>query len=381
MVLTPGHPCEAVEVGAVSDNPGMRPSRRASFVLLSAVAVVGALAGTISAATPAVIDYPDFSSVAGLTLDGDAAQAGKALRVVPDASQRKGSAWSQTTLDTTQSFESQFQLRAHDGSVFPADGMTFTVQSQGLAALGDSGGGHGYGGAGAVTPSVAVDLSLFPQLMDGKPEQVAVLENGDTWHPLAATSLATTLYPNAFRVWVDYGAKTHSLDVYVGQGTTKPAAPLVSTTVDLAATVGPAAYAGFTAGTGVLFAAFDVLDWSVEQQQDTTPPTLTCSATPGTLWPPNNKLVPIAVTVDLSDNGSGPAGFTLVSVASDEGDVAAESAGWTTGTPDVNGRLRAGREGSGNGRVYTLTYEGADNAGNNATCSATVVVPHDRRQA
>lgn len=349
--------------------------------MLSAVAAIGAAAGTISAATPAVIDYPTFSSVTGLTLDGNAAQVGSALRLVPGASQQKGSAWSQTTLDTTQSFESQFQLQVHDGSVYPADGLTFALQSQGLSALGEPGSEHGYGGATGVTPSVAVDLSLFPQLMDATTEQFAVVENGDTTKQLAKASVASTLYPNAFRVWVDYGATAHSLDVYVGQGTTKPAAPLISTTVDLAATVGPTAYAGFTAGTGVLFAAYDVLEWRVEQEQDTTPPTVDCSATPGTLWPPNNKLVPIAVSVDVSDTGSGPADFKLVSVASDEGDVATESAGWKTGTPDTSGLLRASRAGSGNGRVYTLTYEGVDNAGNDATCSATVVVPHDRRPA
>ena len=364
-----------------SDNGSMRVRSRTALAMLSAVAAIGVAAGTISAATPAVIDYPNFSSVAGLTLNGNAAQVGTALRLVPRASQQKGSAWSQTTLDTTQTFESQFQLQVHDGSMYPADGLTFALQSQGLSALGDPGSEHGYGGATSVTPSVAVDLSLFPQLMNAMTEQLEVLENGDTTKQVAKASVASTLYPSAFRVWVDYEATTHSLEVYVAQGQTKPAAPLLSTTVDLAGTVGPTAYAGFTAGTGVLFADFDVLDWRVEQQQDTTPPTVDCSATPGALWPPNNKLVPIAVNVDVSDTGSGPADFTLVSVASDEGNVATESAGWTTGTPDTKGLLRASRAGSGNGRVYTLKYEGADNAGNEATCSATVVVPHDRRPA
>jgi hypothetical protein len=30
------------------------------------------------------------------------------------------------------------------------------------------------------------------------------------------------------------------------------------------------------------------------------------------------------------------------------------------------------------GRVYMLTYEGADAAGNTAQCSTTVTVPHDK---
>src|SRR5690242_8355903 len=89
-----------------------------------AVLVVAVAAG---ATTPA-IDYPDFSSVAGLTLNGDAAQSGNALRLTPAAFLRHGSAWAQTPLDTTQSFESRFVAVAHDGSVYPADGMTFTLQ-------------------------------------------------------------------------------------------------------------------------------------------------------------------------------------------------------------------------------------------------------------
>ena len=37
------------------------------------------------------------------------------------------------------------------------------------------------------------------------------------------------------------------------------------------------------------------------------------------------------------------------------------------------------RLGSGNGRVYTLSYQGMDAAGNAALCSTTVNVPHDQR--
>jgi hypothetical protein len=167
--------------------------------------------------------------------------------------------------------------------------------------------------------------------------------------------------------------------VFLSPGTTKPATPLLSTALDLAATVGSAPYAGFTAGTGVLSADFDVLSWEVDSLSDTVPPTVACSATPHVLWPPNNKLVAVATTVSVTDSGSGPAGFSLVSVSSNEGDIASESQGWTTGTPDTSGFLQASRLGSGSGRVYTLSYQGSDQAGNTATCSATVLVPHDQR--
>jgi hypothetical protein len=111
---------------------------------------------------------------------------------------------------------------------------------------------------------------------------------------------------------------------------------------------------------------------------DSTPPTVTCSATPSSLWPANHKLRDVNVAVSVTDDESGPAGFTLVSVTSNEADGSGDVQGWVSGTADTAGQLRAERSGGGAGRVYTLTYEGADQAGNTARCSATVAVPHDR---
>lgn len=124
---------------------------------------------------------------------------------------------------------------------------------------------------------------------------------------------------------------------------------------------------------------------TVVVQIDKTAPTVSCRARPGTLWPADHKLVPITVTVKAQDSRSGPAGFSLVSVTSNElDDAPAGGDGATTGdirdfvlgTADVAGQLRAERLGSGNGRVYTLEYVGRDAAGNERTCTTTVTVPH-----
>jgi hypothetical protein len=95
------------------------------------------------------------------------------------------------------------------------------------------------------------------------------------------------------------------------------------------------------------------------------------------LWPPNGKLVPVTTTIAVRDSGSGPDGFLLTSICINEGDLAFDSQGWMVPTPDTSGLLRATRFGSGSGRIYALDYEGKDAAGNTATCSATVTVPHD----
>ena len=118
---------------------------------------------------------------------------------------------------------------------------------------------------------------------------------------------------------------------------------------------------------------------------DQTPPSISCSANPSTLFPPDHTLVPILVTVNTSDNLSGVAGFKLLAVTSSEpaqtsssGNTNPDIQDWQIGTPGVTGLLRAERSGSGNGRTYTITYQAQDVAGNMADCQTTVLVPHDR---
>src|SRR6185436_8551940 len=120
---------------------------------------------------------------------------------------------------------------------------------------------------------------------------------------------------------------------------------------------------------------------------DNVPPVVTCSTTPNRLWPPNHGLATIQATVNVADLHSGPAGFTLVSVTSNEpdkginkDDVPNDIQGWTLKTPDTSGQLRAERSDTGKGRIYTLTYQGKDVAGNTALCRTIVFVPHDQTQ-
>jgi hypothetical protein len=103
---------------------------------------------------------------------------------------------------------------------------------------------------------------------------------------------------------------------------------------------------------------------------DSTPPTVACAASPAMLSPADGRLVPVTATVTVSDAFSGPAGFTLQSVTSSDPGSDASIQGFETGTPDTSGQLQATHP----GRVYTLTYQGTDLAGNTATCQATVTV-------
>lgn len=69
---------------------------------------------------------------------------------------------------------------------------------------------------------------------------------------------------------------------------------------------------------------------------DKTPPTLTVSLSPNSLWPANHKMVPVTILVAASDGLSGLDGSSLkISLTSSEGDLA-PGTGNTTG--DTNGQ-------------------------------------------
>ncbi|MCC6382114.1 MAG: right-handed parallel beta-helix repeat-containing protein [Dehalococcoidia bacterium] len=95
----------------------------------------------------------------------------------------------------------------------------------------------------------------------------------------------------------------------------------------------------------------------------------------------NNTLRTIYVQVSVSDPPFGPPFapdpgqpvIKLVSVTGNDGAVAADMSGWTTGTADFVGQLR-GKKARGP-RTYTLTYSATDAAGNVGTCLGMVKVP------
>ena len=117
--------------------------------------------------------------------------------------------------------------------------------------------------------------------------------------------------------------------------------------------------------------------------EDTTPPQLSVTVDPDTLWPPNHHMVDVEATVIASDNCD-TAAVVLTSVSSNEADDGLGIGdGRTTddiqlGADDFHFSLRAERAGTGSGRIYTAIYTATDGAGNAASETGFVVVSHDR---
>jgi len=114
---------------------------------------------------------------------------------------------------------------------------------------------------------------------------------------------------------------------------------------------------------------------------DDVDPTLSVSVAPNLLWPPNHKYVTVQATVMASDNYDPSPTIALVGVTSNEPDNGPDDGNTTDDiviVDDDTFRLRAERQESGTGRIYTITYQATDDCGNSTIRSATVRVPVSR---
>lgn len=112
---------------------------------------------------------------------------------------------------------------------------------------------------------------------------------------------------------------------------------------------------------------------------DETPPEIVnAAASPNELKPPNHKMIPVVISVAAFDNCSHQLESKIIGVVSSEpedglGDGDASPDWEITGPLTVN--LRAERSGKGKGRIYTISVQCADAAGNHATANIQVKVP------
>src|SRR5262245_54031391 len=118
-----------------------------------------ALVGPNSQSSRADIIFPDFSSTAGLDLNGDATQVGNRIRLTPSVGGlfMAGSFFHSTLQQVDAGFTTSFDFQIHAPTNTGADGFTFLIQNSaaGTAALGGVGVDLGYGG---IANSLAVEF-------------------------------------------------------------------------------------------------------------------------------------------------------------------------------------------------------------------------------
>ncbi|NSW80086.1 MAG: hypothetical protein HPY54_13750 [Chthonomonadetes bacterium] len=208
----------------------------------------------VSAPAFAQINYPNFSSSAGLNLVGNAQVTANRLRLTENRMNQQGAAWYATKQNLTHGFSTTFQFQLHGQS--PEDGLGyglgFHVQNvSGTLNVNER------GAAGTLT----VSFATFFQLPEGNfPNVVAVYLNGNLVD-------ATSLFPNTINI-NDEGIHTARVDYAGGWLTVSvDGEAVIAIAVDLAAQgivdSSGSAWVGFSGRTVFAYQNTDVLNWTL----------------------------------------------------------------------------------------------------------------------
>lgn len=297
---------------------------------LSSLTLVACLVAW-SAPAAQVVDFPDFNSTTGLTLNGATAATGGVLRLVPDLGSQAGTAFWSTQLTTQASFETsfRFQISGTQSTSLRSDGMAFVIHddARGSAALGIGGGALGYSyeqtSGPEITPSVLIEFDIYQNGWDPDDHHVALMLDGEKAGHVASATVTDLLDDGDVKnVSIAYDADAKQLSVSFSEGA-DPLALLFTETVDLQALVGDDAWFGFAAGTGGGWAAHDLLDWELVQQTACSDLDVVGTGLPGTAMvfdligapPKAPAFLLVAYDTGTTVLGLGPLGTLTLDVA------------------------------------------------------------------
>jgi Bacterial lectin len=256
------------------------------FVTQAAIAALVMVGGVmpVLAQTP---NFPNFSSVANLTLNGNAAQSTPVLRLTPNSTDQVGSAWFKTAQPVSGAFSTTFTFQLSATSTYDADGIAFVIQNSALTAIGPAGCGLGFGdsssgcapSSGGIPNSVAIELNTFQNSGDPNANDVTIQScqtgpnsiDPGVCRVASNSSLPITLADgNVHSVTITYtppatGSGPGSLDVSLDNTDLFPGGVAFDMT-SIGLTNGTAAWVGFTAATGGGDDNQDILSWTFTPQ-------------------------------------------------------------------------------------------------------------------
>jgi hypothetical protein len=262
---------------------------------------VSNLASALNAPVDVESPFPDgIQNTDGLHFNGSAffSSTEHIIRLNNDFSQA-GSVFTTARVDDTR-FSTTFWIRLHEGTQpNPADGLTFTIQSNSPTALGAGGGGLGYNG---ISNSVAVKFDVFNKNTTG------LILNGN--RGAAAGEISVDLDravvnlqdQHRKRVDISYDAATQMLNVRITdeQHDGGPTSVSQSYTVNIPAIVGTGGgYVGFTGGTGGNYTLADLTGWVFPPTAPAGPSNLRATAGAND------------VTLNWTNNAVGEDGYTV----------------------------------------------------------------------
>lgn len=254
---------------------------KATFAKTLLCAAIMGTAATGAQAT--LVSFSDFSSTAGLTLNGDTLanvnngiDPNAVLRLTSATGNQSGSAFSTDTINaSTFSTFFTFRITEPGGRVFDcnseagADGLVFVAQSV-SSSIGGAGQGIGYAGIGN---SVGVEFDTWCNAANNDPSSnhIGIDINGSVNHGAGSpnTLNVATNFDNGllWSAWIDYDGT--DLEVRANQTGVRPVDAMLSRTLDLASILGqPTAYVGFTSGTGADWGDHDIVSWEYRDEFD-----------------------------------------------------------------------------------------------------------------
>ena len=246
---------------------------------------LASLAASTGLAHAATFKYADFSNTSAFTFNGVSAPATgvsglQVLRLTPNQGNSSGAAYLSTPLKLgpNDAFETKFQFQI---SGTPAqewsDGLTFvlTTTPTGIGTGSQTGGSIGYE---YDYPSVAVIFDTFRYN-----NVVAAVTNGNltnvTQQPIRSWAYAygqadcnrglpgqsndgCMIDGDVWTASIKYNG--HLLNAWVEDGTGATYQVITNDPIDLSQSIGSGpVYVGFTAGTGLGYANYDVLNWNM----------------------------------------------------------------------------------------------------------------------
>ena len=222
---------------------------------------------------PLGISFPQgFANSEGLMiLNGSTDLDDSRLQLTDGGPSEGGTAWYATPMNV-QSFTTTFTFQLSNPA---ANGITFTIQNQGTAALGMFGLGLGYE---YIPTSVAVKFDLYNAAGEG-PDSTGLYTDGavPTVPAIDLSSTGINLHSDdTMSVQLVYNGTTLAMTI---TDTVTLATFSTSWAINIPATVGGnTAYVGFTGGTGALTASQKILTWTYTPGAALPTPTFSVAA-------------------------------------------------------------------------------------------------------
>jgi hypothetical protein len=203
-----------------------------------------------------LIDFGSGFSAVGMQFNGHTKLNGTRLGLTDSTTLTQVASAFWTTGVNVQSFTNDFTFQLTNPN---ADGFTFTIQSVGLTALGNSGGSLGYQ---PIPSSAAVKFDLFNGHGEGNNSTGLYLNGASPSVPATTLGGGVNLHSgDIFQVHMTYDGTNLTMTI---TDTVVPADTFtISFPVNIPAAVGGnTAFVGFTAGTGSLTATQEILTWT-----------------------------------------------------------------------------------------------------------------------